>query len=47
MSGNDDTYNKLLEESKDRIDAPHTETARSRKWRILKNKATELKSSAY
>lgn len=34
----DDLYEKLTQES-NRLDAPQTETARARKWRIAKTKA--------
>lgn len=43
MSGKEDEYEKLLKEQnlKDRLEAPKTETARQRKWRIVKRKFAE------
>ncbi|CAD8126634.1 unnamed protein product [Paramecium sonneborni] len=44
MSGKEDEYEKLLAEQnlKDRLEAPQTETARQRKWRIVKRKFAEV-----
>lgn len=38
----DNAYSKIFDEQ-NKLENPATESARSRKWRILKTKATQLK----